>query len=354
MKALQSIHRMLVKRSIPYLSLLLVLFVNAQDVRATDLPQEEVNVRSDEKSDIPYIGVQTEQKIDEVHESASILLVNTAQWLDSFFDDPNYIDEENKTRATLKLTAGYDRHEGFDFKPRLSLRLKVPRTEGRLNLIISFSDDEDFDLDNNPLSSSSTDHIESDRDELTAGLRWLISQSKRSNLSTTAGGSYDYVYVGLRYRGYYDYGSWQGRFVERIRYYTDDGFENKIQYDLERQVSDRFFFRTKLDVKWSEEESGLPHGLIFYLDQVFGPEKAIRYEWGNYFDTSPSYAMSDLQLRLRYRQRFYRDWLVLEIGPMVSFPRDYDREINPGIVVRLEADFGYKAYLKDFKNIFHF
>ncbi len=252
------------------------------------------------------------------------------------------------------VNSGYDRFDGFEFKPGLSIRLKLPNTEGRLNLNFFISDDEDFDQDRNPLSSAQADHEGTDREMLTAGLKWFFSQSENKNFSTALGASSSSVYAGLRYRGYYNYGSWKGRFIDRARYYTDSGFENKAQYDLERQVSDKLFFRASIRANWFEEKPGVPHGITLYLDQVLGREKAIRYEWGTYLETSPNYYMSNLQLRLRYRQRFYRDWLVFEISPQVSFPSEHDREINPGIVFKFEAEFGYKGYLKDFNNIFHF
>ncbi len=348
------------KFSFYFISIILALSLNAHMTHASapvpgqEARQKQADVRSDEKTDIPYLDDQTEQKLDEAHEKISETFLNAAQWLDAFFDDSRYSAEDNETRVKLTLSAGYERHDGSEFKPSLSVRLKLPNTTGKLNLNISISDDEDFDMDRNPLSSAQADHEGTDQENLTAGFRWFFSKSERNNFSTDIGASTSNVHIGFRYRGYYDYGSWKGRFVDRGRYYSDSGFENKAQYDLERHISEKFFFRTSVRVDWYEEKSGVPHGLIFYLDQVLGPEKAIRYQWGNYFETSPNYYMSDLQLSLRYRQRFYRDWLVFEISPQISFPSEHDREINPGIILKLEADFGYKGYLKDFSNIFKF
>ncbi len=112
---------------------------------------------------------------------------------------------------------------------------------------------------------------------------------------------------------------------------------------MERHFSKQWLFRTSANVAWYEEEDGLPHSLIFKLYHVLSKERMLLYEVGNYFNTEPSHRMTDVQLRLRYRQRFYRDWLILEIAPQISFPEAYDRKANPGIVLRVEADFGYMA-----------
>lgn len=174
------------------------------------------------------------------------------------------------------------------------------------------------------------------------------------NISTTAGVSFNYAYAGLRYRGVYDYGTWQGRFVSRMRYYTDDGWESRNQYDIERHIFDKLLFRTTAEANWQEKENGIPHVLIFSLYQVLNADRALHYDIGNYFNTRPNYQMTDIVFRVRYRQRFYRDWLVAEVAPQVSFPKEYDREFNPGIIFKLEAEFGYKSYKDQMKQIFSF
>ena len=123
---------------------------------------------------------------------------------------------------------------------------------------------------------------------------------------------------------------------------------------MERHFSKRWFFRTSASIDWYEEEDGLPHSLSFRFYPVLSQHRAMQYEVSNYFDTAPSYKMTDLQLRIRYRQRFYRDWLIFEVAPQIGFPYDHDRRPNPGIVVRLEGEFGYLAEQDVFKSVFGF
>ena len=302
------------------------------------------------RDDVPLVSQEREDSIDEKHEQTSEYLISAATWFDSFFGDERYSAEENRTTARLQLTTGMDRHESFEFKTRVRWRLHVPGIDKRLNLLISANDDEDFDVDKAAGNLNSRD----DDSNLTASLQRFLVQTKSMNISTTAGLSYNYVYAGLRYRGKFDYGSWQGRLVSRFRYYTDDGWETRNQYDIERQVSDTLLFRTTFEASWEEKKNGVPHRVIFSLFHVIGLDKALNYEIGNYFNTRPNYEMTDIVFRLRYRQRFYRDWLVLEASPLISFPQEYDREFNPGIIFKLEAEFGYKSYQNQFNNIFLF
>ncbi|HIQ37883.1 MAG TPA: hypothetical protein EYH36_07795 [Desulfocapsa sulfexigens] len=130
-----------------------------------------------------------------------------------FLRTVRYTAEENKTRAKL--------------------RLHLPGAKDRLNLLISANDDEDFEVDRS--NSINSRDKESD---LTGSLQFFFKQTEKINISTFLGLSTRYAYAGGRYRGYYDYDAWQGRFTSRLRYYTDDGFESRNQYDIERQVSE--------------------------------------------------------------------------------------------------------------------
>lgn len=301
--------------------------------------------------DIPFIGEKHEQAIDNTHQATSDKLLSMATWVDSFFGDERYLLEENKTRAKLRLSFGYTRFDNFEFSPRVRLRLKLPQLSKKAFLIISTSDDDDFGADGNPISDNPRNE-DSERSDLSASLRYFLKVGKRYHLSTTFGASFNYLYGGLRYRYKYDFGPWQGRFTNTLKYYTDDGWENTTAIDMERHFSKRWFFRTSANVDWYEEEDGLPHTLIFQLYHVLSQERGLRYEVGSYFNTEPSHKLTDVQLRFCYRQRLYRDWLILEIAPQISFPEDHDKKANPGIVLRLEADFGYMAEQDAFRAVF--
>jgi hypothetical protein len=101
------------------------------------------------------------------------------------------------------------RGRGSDFHPPgpplekrlliINLRVRLPKLANKLNLIISGSDSSEFDADASPLSDSSL-HQESEREELTAGSQYFLQETLNTNLSVSAGLSWDYVYAGLRFR----------------------------------------------------------------------------------------------------------------------------------------------------------
>jgi hypothetical protein len=332
--------------------LALLLFVAAGQNVAGAASEITAKGNVSQGDNIPLLDQGQEKKIDEVQGQASVMLLESARWVDAFFDDGRAVAEENQTRATLKLALGYSKNDAFEIQPRLDLRLKLPGVSNRVNLLIAAAEDEDFNADNDPLTNTSL-HQDSEKSEFTAALQYYLKETKKYNISFDTGASWQYLFAGLRYRASQDFGEWHGRFTNRLRYYTDDGLENRTFYDLENQLSGNWLFRATTSVNLLEGEKGVPHAQQFRLYQVLSPFQAISYESGVYFDTEPSHKLTDTQLVVRYRQRFYRDWLVLEISPRVTFPEDHDREVNPGIVVNLQADFGYNADEEGYRKIFH-
>jgi hypothetical protein len=291
--------------------------------------------------------------LDSTQEKTSAMILDAANWMDEFFDDDRLTSEENRTRIRLGFSVGYSKNDSLEFKPSISGRIDLPHLSKRLNLLISASSQDEFYTEQNPLSRSPR-HQEPDNREITAALQYFLQEGKKYNISTTFGASFAYLYTGIRYRQSQDFGSWQGRFVDRLQYFTDDGLENTISYDLEHYFSDIWLFRTAVTCDWFKNRDGFPHSLLFRVYQIINKENALLYEVGNYFDTDPSYKMTDLQLRLRYRQRFLRDWLILEMAPQITFPEDHDRQANPGFIVKFEADFGNLSGRDIFLGIFSF
>jgi len=78
------------------------------------------------------------------------MLFEAADWIDSFFDDRRSVVEENTSRATAKLSMGYSRNDDFEIKPRLDLRLKLPRLSERANLFLEAAEDKDFNIERTP------------------------------------------------------------------------------------------------------------------------------------------------------------------------------------------------------------
>lgn len=302
--------------------------------------------------DLPWFDEDSEEVLDEAQVEASEMLQDFADWIDTFFDDGRFSNEVNTSRATIKLSFGYSKDDDFEVKPRVDIRIKLPKLSNRAQLVIMADSDEDFDIEDNPINDRPRNEDSAGSNDFTAAVRFFLRESDKYNLSFDTGASWNYLYGSLRFRTVHHFNSWLGRFTNRLRWYTDDGWENRAAYDLETQMSEELLFRTTSGVHWYEEEDGYPHSQYFRLFQKLSSYQAMSFELGFFMDTEPSYKMTDTQVLLKYRQRFYRDWLVLEISPRVTFPEDNNREPNPGIILKLEATVGHKSGEEGYRKVF--
>jgi hypothetical protein len=87
--------------------------------------------------------------------------------------------------------------------------------------------------------------------------------------------------------------------VNNLRYYTDDGWENKATQNLDRPLSEKLLFRTTLAAEWFEEENGVPHSLGFSLFQFLDEQKVLEEQTAFFFENRPSYRVTDVQLRCK-------------------------------------------------------
>jgi len=111
-------------------------------VCAVGIPEKKPeNWGAEQGDDIPLVEPGSQQVIDDAQVEASALLYEVSEWIDSFFDDGRFTEEENESRATLKLSVGYSRHDEIEIQPRILMmagRIVQPMTLRPILMRISF------------------------------------------------------------------------------------------------------------------------------------------------------------------------------------------------------------------------
>ena len=209
--------------------------------------------------------------VETSHENVSRRIQLSADWLDGFFDSERIEAEENKTRLRVKLASFIEDGEDLDNSMRFNLRLVLPRLSKKFKKVyLTFSGDGDDDNDLGDADNLRLDYEDGDNENADIGLQYVLKESKRRNISIKAGvrlGGGGQLYIGPRYRRLFSFEKWALRLTERVRYYTDDGFESKSRIDFERPISKRLFFRQSTDVKWYEERTGIRYNLMLFLSR---------------------------------------------------------------------------------------
>jgi hypothetical protein len=353
------IHCVLIGLITMFLNLLPATPVWAQiggDGICEDVDVSPNNPENDTDGDGIYEDVDAQTKrsvVDATHNVISRRIELSADWLDKFFDDERYVSEQNQTRLKVKLSSFIEDGEGLENSTKLGLRVSLPRLEKKLKklskklkkvyLVFSADADDENDIDNTLQDDLDIDVHDADDENANAGLMFIFKDSIDRNVRIKAGvktGGGTQFYVGPRYRQSIRFEKWTLRLTERIRYYTDDGFESKARIDFDRPMTKRLFFRASTDSSWYEEKTGFYYNFRLFLFHVISPIRVLEYELRASYKTKPHHQLRAVVFKVRYRQPFLKKWIFLDLVPMATFPRKKDFDFTPGFMVQLEFIFG--------------
>ncbi len=288
-----------------------------------------------------------ENGVDRTHKMLSNSILATAQWVDSFFYDERFFQEQNKTRVKLRVSSFWELEEGVNLNINANVHLVLPGFEDRLAIVLSGDDEEGIGLQ----TSDSLDVASlkgTDKENTNLALRYIIKTVERRNISAAWNFRWrDSRIVSvpeIRWREIFPLNLWELRFVQKIRWYSDVGWEANTSFDFDRLINQDNLFRTTISGVWSEEdeaEKGYSYNLDFSYFKPLSPDYAITFELRNNFQVKPTNRIQETILRFRYRQKLWRKWLFLEMAPQLAFPRDRDFNPTPGILFFVEAIVGH-------------
>jgi len=335
-----------VNKSFPFFALLGVfIFLTTPTVFAAEIISDNATEAGVE-NDYPPEDEKTVEDtfVDAWHRALSGTITGSADWIDSFFYDERYEAEENQSRLLLRLESFTEDGEGTDLKLKASLRIGIPYAQKRLKLIVVGEPDTEPDTAGATGGTVRRSFDRIDNNDVSVSLQHAIMQEINRYLSTRLGFVFrnwePRIFLEGRYRTSFDLDPWGARFTERLRWYTDKGWESRATLDIEKPLSERFFFRTTIEGDWLEDQNGIPHSLTFAVAHFLSKRRALEYSWGNSFQSRPNYRLEEVAFRIRYRQRIWRDWLFYDIEPQLRFPNAEGFKMIPGILLRLEAIIG--------------
>lgn len=281
--------------------------------------------------------------VDKGHAGTSERVRRLGAWVDRFFADENYEAEVNNSWLRIRLDSFSELYEGTDMDARARIHLKVPALNKRLRFEI-LSPGEPDDLQATGDADAGSQPPGAAEEKTTAAVSYIYRALEERSIIARLGLDFDgYTpnpYVGGRYRELVPINDdWNFRFTQRVRFYTLEGLESRTSFDFERILEEDMLFRTSLNGTWLQEDPDYFYSLGFALFRPLDENSAVEYQVINSFRTDP-HRLDRITVRLRHRQKIWRDWLTFEIAPQVSFPDDRNFEPMPGILFRLEATFG--------------
>jgi hypothetical protein len=277
---------------------------------------------------------------DVLHGWTSRSILSSATWLDSFFGDQRYLAEYNQSYIRVRYNVFLEQGSPWLRRPELQIRVVLPQLKERTHLEFAGTPQETTGLTATEAPSAGDPFADAEDRNVTAAVSQLLRDTNRVNFIVRAGLKWHsggpVVILGPRFRMLFPLNHWNLRFVEEVILRNDNGWAAKTTFDLERPLPHDLFFRATNDWIQADHMRGFIYDFIFSLAHPLSPKKVLEYEWVNIFQTQPVNALTEVALRMRYRQRIWRDWLFFEAAP-----RDRSFEATPGILFRIEAMFGH-------------
>ena len=291
--------------------------------------------------------------IDRLHRATSRLFQGAVGKSDSIFRDDDYRSfGENPSRMRLRFDVGYVEDAGWDEKLKLKLRLVFPGMNNRLQLIAGGDNDD-------------SEAITADEDGNNLALRWVGLQTEKTTVSFDVGLRYKSSeldpFVRLNTGILYDLSkNWYGYTRNKLYYYSNTKWRNDFRQHFNRPITDDLLFRARTRVQYFDENDYNPYiEQKFSLFQTLNSKSAIAYEalWekldaeDSVFDEDeikgkPQDSYQHVGMRLRYRRNVWRDWLYVELWPIIGWVEERDWDTVLGANFRLEVTFGGKGKSK--------
>lgn len=296
-------------------------------------------------AEIKHLVADSVKGVDKAHEELSHTIAKTAAWFDSFFDTQRHAEESNATRLRLKFVTLFERGERPTVTFHPDLKLVLPHFNRKFALVFTGDPDSEADVDASPTQALREQFADANQRNLAAALQYHVFKSVRHSVIVIGGlrfrdsGSVA-LFVGPRYRYYKPFKVWAFRFTQRAYGFSDAGWELISTVDLERVVSPKLFFRSTTEGTLFDDDKGYYYDQTFQLFHSLSSRSMIVYEWNSYLVTNKPDQLREMDFQLRYRRQIWRDWIVVEVAPLVAFSDDDNYKANPGVIFRLELSFG--------------
>ena len=282
--------------------------------------------------------------VDLAHHLGSRGVCLPAQWVDSFFADEEADFFAARTLVRVIGTSRFQESSQRSDDLRLDARFVLPHTDERLSLILR-SDDQDDDR------LSERDNIREEEEEgeegvFRAALRWGAYQTRRATGQLDTGVRARRPFVRARYRYRQPLPLEAQARVNQEFYWrgTEERRGAATELRLERSLTRRTMLRftsagetntrlrnENLDWRWSQSASW-----FWRISKRSAMRATLRLQG----HSEPSFRTESRRVSVRFRRSFWRPWLYYEVEPYAFALREDDFAPVPGVVFRLETQWG--------------
>ena len=307
-----------------------------------NLYAQELNTAKNKPS-IKYEPINTDNKqwMDDLHETISDSVYQSAAWFDDFFNAAGNVTKNPKINAKIRFEWRPKSKDFSDFKARFRIKVKLPHFKNKIDLILA--DDDDSYQNQLPLETIKIHPKE--EEHFSAALRYLHITDKNKFTDSRLGISGGDLFIRARHRRNIQWDNTHAFKVEpSIFYFLKDGLGSKLLLEYDHQYNENIQYRMNYTFRGSESFSGMRWKSGFYrlkhLDDTTASVTSLQVE--GEVNSDKGSMISNYTLSYRYRFNAFKKWLYFEVEPFLEWPEIDNYSTTPGIALRVEGYF-YKG-----------
>lgn len=275
---------------------------------------------------------QDTQWIDHVQRTVTSTVDNTARWVDRFFGDPRWFDDQPSDPSKLATSVGrlslgprWDEANGWSTIGSLRARFYLPHLDNRFSAIIGRLGFDEFITGDDISRPALIRSLDADNEWL-IGLGYDPIIQNRRKLSLGAG-----FRGGLRFDPYL-----RARYLmqteltdrSQLRWQSvgfwrnSDGFGVAQRLDYEIGMGERWLGRWSGRATLAQRTDGIRWRTSTSLFYLQSSNRAYAGEIWARGETAHPASLRDYGFRGIYRQRYLRDWFFVEPWIGMHWPRD--------------------------------
>ena len=135
-------------------------------------------------------------------------------------------------------------------------------------------------------------------------------------------------------------GNWVPAVSETLLWRRTEKFSAATEFALLRSYGSRSALALVSNATWRQTKDAFDLSQIVNFTHRINARSLAAAEAGVIGDTIENSWVNAYYVSMRYRRKIYNDWLLFEVRPQLTYPRDRDFQPVPSLTLQLEAYFG--------------
>jgi hypothetical protein len=257
-------------------------------------------------------------------------------FIDTFFGDDIIDDDVSGSRAKLSFFTRRVIGQPVDYNYGLSVKLVLPNTNERFNLLLQSSEDDEDSRDNNPINT--VENV-----EYSTALRYIFKETEQWNVNFDTGVKWGFPpdpFTRLRFRRYAYFDNYRTKSTQTVFWSGQGGLGEKTSFEMSRPMNIDRLVRFNMGAQYlvNNEYFELNYGLTLFHE--LNAKEVLAYYIRASGDTIVDTTFNNYAVGVRYRRKVYQNWMFAEISPELETMSGNEYDITPVLMFRFEALIG--------------